>query len=127
MREMPQLPIQIEHLFSDGLYARKMTAPKDALLVGKMHKGECLNVVTRGSILVWTEKGSKRIDAPCIFSSPPGTKRVGLCLSEVEWTTFHPNPGNEKNLDLLEDSIIRKETPTLPPRNPEIEPIQNSS
>lgn len=122
IRDCPQIAVDMEHHFAEGTYTRTMKAPKGALIVGKMHRHSCTNIVSQGSILVWSEESARRVDAPAIFTSPPGIKRVGLVLENVIWTTIHPNPDNEKNLDTLESAIICPEQQlNPPPRNPEIE------
>ncbi len=122
MREHPaQIEIETTHAFGDGTYCRTMIAPEGVLIVGKRHRHSCVNIISEGSIVVWTEQGAKRIDGPCVFESPPGTKRVGYVLKKTIWTTAHANPTNDKNLDYLEAAIIQPETLNPPPRYPEID------
>jgi hypothetical protein len=122
MREHPaQIQIETTHAFGEGTYCRTMIAPEGALIVGKRHRDSCVNIISEGSIVVWSEHGAKRIDGPCVFESPPGTKRVGYVLKKTIWTTAHANPSNDKNLDSLEDRLIHRETLNPPPRYPEID------
>lgn len=122
MLALPQLPIEIVHDFADGTYSRTMIAAANTLIVGKTHRSSCVNIISEGSIIVWTKDEVKRIEAPCVFVSPGGTKRVGLTLEKTIWTTVHPNPANTKNLELIEAAIIERETINPPPRNPELAP-----
>lgn len=101
-----QVEIPPTHYFSDGLYAREITIPKGTVLTGKMHRGEHLNIVSKGDITVWTEDGMKRVCAPFTFISKPGTKRVGYAHEETVWTTVHANPENCRNLLRLEEIFI---------------------
>ena len=43
MKTQPQLEMKLEHIFSDGIYARKLYIPKGAIVVGKLHKYKNLN------------------------------------------------------------------------------------
>lgn len=106
MLEAPQLPIEPIHHFSEGIYAREITIPAGTLLTGKIHSTEHLNIVSKGRIAVWTEDGMKVVEAPCTIVSRPGTKRVGLALTDTVWTTIHHNPGNITDLAQLEAELI---------------------
>lgn len=86
---------EMKHFICNGIYAREMTAPKDATLVGEIHLKPCLNTISKGSILVFTESGVKTITAPHTFISPAGTKRAGYVLEEVTWTTYHATEETE--------------------------------
>lgn len=95
--------LKIRHFFIPGGYAREMTSPAGLIIVGKIHKHWCVNVISKGSILVATEQGNKSIVAPYTFISKPGTKRVGVTLEETVWTTFHVTA--EMNVDKIEDAL----------------------
>ena len=86
---MPQLEIQTTHYFANGLYAREVLIPAGAILTGKVHKAEHLNIVSAGRIIVWTEDGMREVSAPYTMVSRPGTKRVGMALEDTVWTTIH--------------------------------------
>ena len=95
---LPQVELEIEHEFSDGIYMRTMFIPAATVLTGAVHRFDCLNVVV-GDISVVTEFGSRRITAalPRRFSSPAGTKRAGYAHADTYWTTVHANPTNEQD------------------------------
>lgn len=94
MRGMQQADCPVRNIFADGLYVREMTIPKGCTLTGFEHKTRHLNLVARGRIAVWTERGMREITGPYLFESMPGTKRVGHALEETVWMTFHRNPDN---------------------------------
>jgi len=106
MIEAPQLQIEPVHHFAHGIYAREITIPAGTLLTGKVHSTEHLNIVSSGSIVVWTEDGMKQVDAPFTMVSRPGTKRVGLAITDTVWTTIHANPTNTHDLVQLEAELI---------------------
>lgn len=97
----------VKHVFAPGMYAREMSIPKGMLLIGKIHRGSHINVVSRGSIRVLTEQGTKVINAPCSFVSEGGTKRVGVALEDTVWTTFHVT--NSTDLNEIEREIIAED------------------
>jgi hypothetical protein len=88
MRQRPQVEVEPKHYFSDGVYAREITIPKDCLLTGKIHKYENLNILSKGDMSVLTESGVKRVQAPFTIVSPPGTKRIAYAHEESVWTTI---------------------------------------
>jgi hypothetical protein len=79
----------LEHIFADGLYARQLTIPKNCVLTGAIHKRQHINIIAKGDISVATEHGVKRIKAPYVMISEPGTKRAGFAHEETVWITVH--------------------------------------
>ena len=99
----------LTHRFADGVYAREMALPAGSIIVGKIHRFGHLNIITKGKVIVLTEFGVERLEAPCTFISKPGTKRVVGTIEDAVWTTLHGiNPGEENNVDAIEDRIICK-------------------
>lgn len=88
MLSHPQVSIPLRHYFSDGVYAREITIPKDVLCTGAVHKYTNLNILSKGDISVMTEDGVKRVQAPFTIVSPPGTKRIAYAHEECVWTTI---------------------------------------
>lgn len=109
MLKLPQEPIEPVHRFAEGLYAREITIPAGCLLTGKVHKAEHLNIISKGTITVWTEDGMKTLSAPCTLVSRPGTKRVGLAHTETVWTTIHAT--RERDIDTLERELVEEVEP----------------
>jgi hypothetical protein len=70
-------------------YAREMLIPKDTLIVGKIHRHQHLNFITKGSARVYTEFGDFVVTAPHTFISEVGLKRAVYALEDVLWTTVH--------------------------------------
>lgn len=96
----------LKHYFSDGIYTREITIPKDTLLTGKIHKHEHPNFLLKGTVIVVTEEGEERIEAPKFMMSKPGTKRALYAETELVWTTIHHNPTNTRDLEELEKIVI---------------------
>jgi hypothetical protein len=105
MIQHPQIEIVPVHRFADGIYAREITIPAGTLLTGKIHKTEHLNIISKGSITVWSKKdGIKRIHAPFSFVAKPGTRRLGYAHEDTVWTTIHAT--QETDLNKLEAELI---------------------
>lgn len=99
----------LTHRFADGVYAREIFLPKGHIIIGKIHRYGHLNVISKGKVAVLTEFGVETYTAPCTFISKPGTKRIVGMLEDTVWTTFHGiHPGEEGDLEKIEDRIICK-------------------
>lgn len=81
-------PDTARHVFSDGVYAREFFIAKGALVVGKIHCVEHLNIV-HGHCVFATEDGVERIDGHRNFSSRPGIQKAIFALEDTIWTTIH--------------------------------------
>lgn len=99
------VPIETWHHFADGLVARTIFIPANTSLTGAPHKAEHLNICS-GDITVWTEEGMKRLTGYHVIPSLPAAKRAGHVHADTWWTTVHLNPGNERDLDKLEDALV---------------------
>src|SRR5690348_7480671 len=69
--------ISFRHFFAPTkdrkfIYAREMSAPKDSVIIGKIHRFPCINFVMKGRIVVATDEGEIDFRAPTIFISPAG-------------------------------------------------------
>lgn len=105
--KLPKALIVIVHHFSPGIYAREMRVPKGSVITGKIHKTRHLNIVSAGRLRVFNELGELReIEAPFAFVSEPGTRRAALIHEDVVWTTIHPNPDDERNVEKIEARLV---------------------
>lgn len=84
---LDQFPLT--HHFAPGVYAREMFLPAGHTIVGKIHKHAHLNIVSKGSVILSTEEGSKELKAPCVFTSYAGTKRAVYIKEDAIWITIH--------------------------------------
>lgn len=88
-------------------YAREMLIPKGTLIIGKIHRHQHLNFITKGKVKVFTEFGNKYLTAPCTFISEVGLKRAVYAEEDTLWTTIHLTEYvGESNLDKIESEII---------------------
>lgn len=107
-----QIEVPITHHFSKAVYAREMKLPKGALIVGKIHKFENLNILSQGEVSVLSIDGVKRVKAPHTFVASSGAKRMIYAHEDCVWTTVH---GTElRDVDKIEDEFIVKTYDELP-------------
>jgi len=88
-------------------YAREMLIPKGTLIIGKIHRHQHLNFISKGKVTVFTEFGEKHLEAPCTFISEVGLKRAVYAEEDTLWTTVHLTEHvGEENLDKMEAEVI---------------------
>lgn len=88
-------------------YAREMMIPKGTLIIGKIHRHQHLNFISKGKVVVFTEFGEKHLEAPCTFISEVGLKRAVYAEEDTLWTTVHMTEfESEVELDKIEQEVI---------------------
>lgn len=96
--EMP-----VDHVFAKGMYMRKLFIKKGTLLIGKIHRKECINIVSRGDISVLTESGAMRVQAGFTIVSPAGIQKVGYAHEDTEFINVFLT--DETDIEKLEAEI----------------------
>lgn len=99
----------LDHVFTNGLYSREITMPKDIIVISEKHLTEHQFFVLQGVVSVWTEEegwvilqeGHKGI-------TKPGTQRILITAMETKWVTVHANPKGFTTADEIYDDIIDK-------------------
>ena len=91
MRASPAIikEIPVKHYWGDEIYGREMHMRAGMSLVGKMHAKRHFFVLLSGEITAWTDKGMKRMVAPQVIVTEPGTKRVIAAHTDCRFMTFH--------------------------------------
>lgn len=82
--------LDVQHHFSDGLYARELFIPAGVCLVGALHKTRHMYMVVSGKCRVSSQYGNQEIVAPFMGETLPGTKRVIYAETDCVWVTYHP-------------------------------------
>lgn len=90
MLQEDQVPIDVNHRFNGGIYAREITIPKGTLLTGRIHKFDHFDIMLSGDISVSTDTGEvKRLTGLNIMEGKAGKKRAGYAHEDTHWITFH--------------------------------------
>jgi len=88
-------------------YAREIFLPKGSFVIGKIHRHQHLNFISKGKVKVFTEFGEKYFEAPCTFVSEVGLKRAVYAEEDTIWTTVHLTAfENESDLEQIEREVI---------------------
>jgi len=100
-------PFPLEHSFADGLYIRKLTVPAKTLTVTKIHAVNHAFFLMKGTVLIQTDEGIKKITAPSQGITKAGTQRVIYHVDEVIFTTVHST--KEIDIEKIEIEVIAKD------------------
>lgn len=104
--------LPVEHEIVDGMYLRKMLIRAGTLVVGKIHRKACLNIVASGDITVLTEAGCKRVRAGETAASPPGTQKVGLAHADTVFVNVFRT--DQSSIEEIEAEIAGESWGALP-------------
>jgi len=102
-----QVEIPVTNHFSKGVYAREITIPQGAFVIGKKHKFQNLNILSKGEISLISIDGAIRVKAPYTVVSSPGVQRLAYAHEDCVWTTIHGT--DETDVDKIEEEFIEKE------------------
>jgi hypothetical protein len=104
--KMPQADIVTQHVFSPGIYERRITVPPWTVLTGAAHKSDYKVRLERGIIAVNTEDGVKVLEAYLEFDGKAGLKRAGRVFDqEVIWVDIYENADDCTDLEMLEERL----------------------
>lgn len=104
MLAMPQVELETEHYFSDGMYCRKVERAAGTIIVGKTHLKPHLFLCAKGEIMAWSEMGMRHMRAGDVIQSLPGTKRVTMAITDAIGITIHRT--DKTDLDEIEAELI---------------------
>jgi len=111
MLQLPQAALTTIHHWADGMYMRELFRPAGTTIVGKVHKREHFYVLLSGEITVSGEGYQKRLVAPQIMVSPPGTKRAVYAHTDSICITIHRTDSTD--LDAIEVELTEPDTAAL--------------
>lgn len=106
MGVMDQVECPVTHNFADGIYVREMHAEKGTIILGKRHRFETCNVLLKGKLKLYMGEGvpDKVIEAPMIFNSNPGVRKLAYVLEDTIFLNIHPT--KETDLEKIEGEFI---------------------
>jgi len=93
----------LRHFFIDGVYMREMTAFKNTVLVGVIHKLEHISIILKGTLYIYDISGVRKVSAPYVWISQPGAQRAAYVEEDVVWLTVHGvDKGDHEPEEMLE-------------------------
>ena len=102
--DMPQVDVPLTQRFAPGCYYREVDMPTGSFIIGHLHKTEHLNVILTGKVKVLMQGALHTIEAPAVFVSKPGVRKILFIEERCRWATIHPTEetDEEKLAELLD-------------------------
>jgi len=97
---------KIVHNFSDGLYAKEMTIPKDFFIVQHVHNFSHLSILAKGKVIVRTDDSEKMYGAPACIEIKSGVHHSIQAIEESVWFCIHAT--DEKDPLKVDDVLIKR-------------------
>ncbi len=97
-----KVPVEVLHIYSEGLYIREMRAKAGTFLISRLHKEKTLNVMLSGKVQVVRDGAPVTMTAPTIFESNENERKVGVIIEDVSWWNVYPT--TEQLLYKLEET-----------------------
>lgn len=94
----------VRHIHLPGHYVRVMLIRAGQLVIGKVHRVECVNICARGDIDIVTEQGDMRVGAGFVAVSAPGTQKIGYAHTDTVWINIFQT--DEQDIDKLEEQLV---------------------
>lgn len=84
---------QLRHFWSGDVYCRELFMPAGAVVVGRIHKFDHMEIMLSGKVTLSTNDGSvEELSGYNVFEAQAGKKRVLYMHDDTMWLTFHSAP-----------------------------------
>lgn len=105
------------HHFCKGLYCREYFMAAGTVAVGLKHAKESFFLLVKGAASFTTADGTAvTVTAPYMAVTQPGSKRAVYAIEDSIFLTFHPNPDDSQDMEVLEQRFIIPEALPAPER-----------
>jgi hypothetical protein len=104
VNEMP-----VRHLFRKGEYIREVVLPAGIVFIGKVHRQGHVVELLHGEVELITEQGATLHKGPDSMTTAPGFQTVFRTITPIVGRTIHPNPGELRDINVLEAEIFEPE------------------
>lgn len=114
--QIPREEVTFHH-FCKGLYCREYFMAAGTVAVGMKHAKESFFLLINGIARFSTADGTvQTVQAPYMAVTQPGSKRVVYAITDATFLTFHPNPDDSRDMDVLTERFIIPEALPAPER-----------
>lgn len=98
---------QIQHHFSDAVYAKQVHIPAGAMIVSHKHNYSHLSLLAQGTVIVETDTGKpQRYEAPTCIEIKAGVNHAVHALTDTVWFCIHHT--DCKDPDKIDEVLIQK-------------------
>lgn len=96
--------IGMDHQLRDGLYMRTVRTPANSIVCGAKFKKFGVSMLVKGKVSILSEQGCALLEAPLVFPTPAGSRKIGFCHSETILSVIFSVKG--ESLDEIEDELF---------------------
>lgn len=96
----------VTHIFEPGVYVREILIPAASLFVGRPHLFGHRCELVSGRIVLITEDSKTHMEAPAEMHTAPGYMMCLYAKTEVIGRTYHPNPDERRDVEVMEAEIF---------------------
>lgn len=107
LNNLETVDLEVTHNFENGIYTRSLFIPKGTLLVGKRHRDNTINILSKGSMIIIDGDSKVEVTAPYQFIGEKLSKKAGYALEDSIWINIHIT--NSTDLDEIEKEVIISE------------------
>ena len=100
------MEIEVNHHFSDGLYAKETFIPYDTFLMQHKHSYSHMSILAKGRVLVKVDDEIKEYKAPACINVEANKHHSVKALEDCVWYCVHAT--DEKNIDKIDKVLITK-------------------
>jgi hypothetical protein len=97
-----KVQIPVDHRFAHQLYVRTARFPAGSILVGETHNFSHLSVLLSGRMVTNIDGVMVEVEGPLDVIAQPGTRRVGVAITDVVWVTAHGGPPATERIEDIE-------------------------
>ena len=98
---------QIQHHFSDAVYAKQVHIPAGAMIVSHKHNYSHLSLLAQGAVIVETDTGEpQHYRAPTCIEIKAGVHHAVHALTDTVWFCIHHT--DCKDPDKIDEVLIQK-------------------
>ena len=97
---------QVEHYFSDGLYAKRMVIPKGFEAGQHAHKYSHLSILAKGHVIVKTDNTQKEYHAPACIKIKSSVNHTIEAIEDSEWFCIHAT--DETDAEKIDQVLIER-------------------
>lgn len=111
MVKHPQVKLEVEEWFGDGLYARAIFMPAGTVATGRKHKQGQISILVKGEVTMTGEGQDQRMKAPKVTVSEAGLRRAAFAHEDTILVTVHAT--DCKDSDKITEALTEPARPHI--------------
>lgn len=100
------MQVDVQHNFSDGLYAKEIFIPKGCFILQHKHEYSHLSILAKGKVLVGVNDDVEEYTAPACINIVAHAKHGIQALEDSVWYCIHAT--DETDINSIDEVLIEK-------------------